>query len=118
MTKLTIKERHVEDVTILDMAGNVTVDGNTIILQTAIRRLLQEGHLQILLNLADIAYLDSSGLGELAAGHTILNRAGGQLKLLHLTPKVRDLLSITRLLTIFDVYEDESTAVNSFKAAT
>lgn len=118
MTKLTIKERQIENVTVLDLDGNLTTDGSTLMLQTAIRRLLEEERLQIILNLAGVAYADSSGLGELASSYTALNKVGGKLKLLRPTPKVRDLLSITMLLQIFDVHEDEQTALASFKTAT
>jgi anti-sigma B factor antagonist len=84
-------------------------------LQNAIRRLLKEGQNQILLNLAHVAYIDSSGLGELIAGHIALCKSGGQMKLLHLTQRVSELMTITKLLTVFDAYEDEAAALDSFK---
>ncbi|MFN2455525.1 MAG: STAS domain-containing protein [Pyrinomonadaceae bacterium] len=115
MTKLDIKESHVGNITILELNGDVTVDGSTAILQTAMQRLLKEGHIQVLLNLASIDYVDSRGLGELVASHTLLNNAGGQIKLLHLPAKVRELMDITMLLPIFDVYEDEESALESFR---
>ena len=84
-------------------------------LRTAIRRLLEEGKKRILLNLAGISYVDSSGIGELVSSYTAINKEGGQLKLLNLTQKIQDLLTITKLLTVFDVYDSEADALNSFK---
>jgi len=84
-------------------------------LRAAIRRLLEEGKKRILLNLAGISYVDSSGIGELVSSYTAINKEGGQLKLLNLTQKIQDLLTITKLLTVFDVYDSEADALNSFK---
>jgi anti-sigma B factor antagonist len=84
-------------------------------LRTAIRRLLEEGKKRILLNLSGVGYIDSSGIGELVSSYTAINKEGGQLKLLNLTQKLQDLLTITKLLTVFDVYESEADALNSFK---
>ena len=87
-------------------------------LQKSLRRLSDEGQKQILLNLAQAAHIDSSGLGELIAGHVALCKSGGEIKLLHLTQRVRELMTITKLLTVFDVYENESEALDSFKTFT
>ena len=115
MTDVKISERQTGDVTVLDLGGKITIGEGNVSLRTAIRRLTEEGKKKVLLNLAQVGYVDSSGVGELVAGFTTLKREGGQLKLLNLTGKIRDLLAITKLLTVFDVYEDEAAAVNSFK---
>ena len=115
MTNLDIKKRRVGNITVLDMDGEVRIGGSNIALHDAIRRLLEEGRNQILLNLAGVAYIDSSGLGELISSHITLTKAGGQIKLLHLTHRLRELMTITKLLTVFDVYEIESEALDSFK---
>jgi anti-sigma B factor antagonist len=114
MAELNIKERQAGDVTILDMDGKVTIGEGSVALRTAIRRLLEESKKKILLNLSGVGYIDSSGIGELVSSYTAINKEQGQLKLLNLTQKLRDLLAITKLLTVFDVYEDESEALNSF----
>ena len=115
MAELNINERQAGDVTVLDMSGKITIGEGSVSLRTAIRRLLEEGKKRILLNLASISYIDSSGIGELVSSYTAINKEGGQLKLLNLTQKIQDLLTITKLLTVFDVYESESEALNSFK---
>ena len=115
MAELNISERHVGDVTILDMDGKITIGEGSVALRTAIRRLLEEGKKQILLNLAKVGYIDSSGIGELVSSYTAINKEGGELKLLNLTQKLQDLLTITKLLTVFDVYESEEEALASFK---
>lgn len=114
MTNLRITERRVGDVTILDLDGEVRIDGGSVVLQKAIRSLLEGGRNLVLLNLAGVAYIDSSGLGELIAGHVSLDKSGGRIKLLHLTRRLRELMVITKLLTVFDVFEDESEALASF----
>ena len=115
MAELNISERQVGDVTILDLDGQVTIGEGSVALRTAIRRLLEEGKKKILLNLAKVGYIDSSGIGELVSSYTAINKEGGQLKLLNLTQKLQDLLTITKLLTVFDVYESEEEALASFK---
>ena len=115
MAELNIRERQAGDVTILDMEGKITIGEGSVAVRSAVRRLLEEGKKKILLNLAAVGYVDSSGIGELVSSFTTINREGGQLKLLNLTQKIQDLLAITKLLTVFDVYEDESAALNSFK---
>src|SRR5215210_5660810 len=115
MAELDIKERQAGDVTILDMDGKITIGEGSVALRGAVRRLIEEGKKKILLNLSNVGYVDSSGIGELVSSYTTVNREGGQLKLLNLTQKIRDLLAITKLLTVFDTYDDEASALNSFK---
>ena len=115
MAELNINERQAGDVTVLDMSGKITIGEGSVALRAAIRRLLEEGKKRILLNLAGISYVDSSGIGELVSSYTAINKEGGQLKLLNLTQKLQDLLTITKLLTVFDVYENEAEALNSYK---
>jgi anti-sigma B factor antagonist len=115
MAELNINERQAGDVTVLDMSGKITIGEGSVALRTAVRRLLEEGKKRILLNLAGISYVDSSGIGELVSSYTAINKEGGQLKLLNLTQKIQDLLTITKLLTVFDVYDSEAEALNSFK---
>ncbi|MEZ5429112.1 MAG: STAS domain-containing protein [Pyrinomonadaceae bacterium] len=114
MAELNISERQAGDVTILDMDGKVTIGEGSVALRNAIRRLLGEGKNKILLNLGNVGYIDSSGIGELVSSFTAVNKEGGTLKLLNLTEKIQDLLAITKLLTVFDVYEDEGEALSSF----
>jgi anti-sigma B factor antagonist len=115
MAELNIRERQAGDVTILDLEGKITIGEGSVSLRSAVRRLIEEGKKKILLNLSGVGYVDSSGIGELVSSYTTINREGGQLKLLKLTQKIRDLLTITKLLTVFDTYDDESEALNSFK---
>ncbi|HEX9919081.1 MAG TPA: STAS domain-containing protein, partial [Pyrinomonadaceae bacterium] len=103
------------DVTVLDMSGKITIGEGSVALRSAIRKLIEEGKKKILLNLSQVSYVDSSGIGEFVASFTAIGREGGQLKLLNLTQKIQDLLAITKLLTVFDTYDDESSALNSFK---
>jgi anti-sigma B factor antagonist len=114
MAELNISERHAGDVTILDMDGKITIGEGSVALRTAIRRLLEEGKKKILLNLAKVNYIDSSGIGELVSSYTAIGKESGQLKLLNLTQKLEDLLTITKLLTVFDVYDSEEEALASF----
>lgn len=115
MNNLNINDRQVGDVTILDIDGNLRIGEGSVVLGRAIRRLAETGQKQILLNLAHVTYIDSSGLGELVAAHVALSKSGGRIKLLHLTRRVRELMVITKLLTVFDAYENESAALDSFK---
>lgn len=115
MAELNISERQVGDVTVLDMDGKITIGEGSVALRTAIRRLLEEGKKKILLNLAKVGYIDSSGIGELVSSYTAINKEAGELKLLNLTQKLQDLLTITKLLTVFDVYESSEEALASYK---
>ena len=115
MAELDVRERQAGDVTILDMSGEVRIGEGSIALRDAIRKLSSEGKKKLLLNLGGVNYVDSSGIGELIANYTTVSRQGGQLKLLNLTDRIQNLLVITKLLTVFDVYEDEATALKSFE---
>ena len=114
MAELNIRERQAGDVTVLDMDGRITIGEGSVALRSAIRRLLEEGKKNILLNLAGVGYIDSSGIGELVSSYTAIKNQEGQLKLLSLTEKLRDLLTITKLLTVFDAYETEAEALSNF----
>ena len=115
MAELNISERQAGDVTVLDLGGKITIGEGSVSLRGAIKRLVEEGKTKILLNLGKVSYVDSSGIGELVSSFTTINREGGQLKLLNLSQKIQDLMTITKLHTVFDVYDDESTGLNSFK---
>jgi anti-sigma B factor antagonist len=115
MAELNISERQAGDITILDMDGKVTIGEGSVALRSAIRRLLGEGKSKILLNLGQVGYVDSSGIGELVSSFTAVNKEGGTLKLLNLTQKIQDLLAITKLLTVFDVFDNEGDALSSYK---
>jgi anti-sigma B factor antagonist len=101
-------------VTVVDLSGRITLGDGSALLRKTIRGLLQDERKKILLNLADVDYIDSSGIGELVSGFTAVKNQSGELKLLQLTKKVRDLLQITKLYTVFDIYSDENTAIRSF----
>lgn len=115
MAELNISERQAGDVTILDLDGKVTIGEGSVALRSAIRRLLGEGKNKILLNLGSVGYVDSSGIGELVSSFTAVNKEDGTLKLLNLTQKIQDLLAITKLLTVFDVFDNEGDALSSYK---
>ena len=102
-------------VTVVDMSGKISLGDGSALLRKLIRELLEEDRTLILLNLADVNYIDSSGIGELVSAFTTVKGRGGEMKLLSLTKKVHDLLQITRLFTVFEVFSEESTAVQSFK---
>jgi anti-sigma B factor antagonist len=114
---MKIKTRQVDGVTIMDCSGRITLGEGSVILRDAVRDLLSKGSKQILLNLGDVTYIDSSGIGELVSAYTTVKNQGGDLKLLNLTKKVHDLLQITKLYTVFDVKDDEASAVASFARA-
>ncbi|MFY9528604.1 MAG: STAS domain-containing protein [Candidatus Acidiferrales bacterium] len=106
--------REAGGVAVVDMSGRITLGEGSAALREMLRDLLANGHNKIVLNLADVDYIDSSGIGELVSGFTTTRNAGGELKLLHLTKKVHDLLQITKLYTVFDVHSDERAAISSF----
>ncbi len=106
--------RLVDGVTILDLSGRITLGEGSVTLRDAVKEVLSKGSKKILLNLGDVDYIDSSGLGELVSAYTSVKNAGGELKLLQLTKKVHDLLQITKLYTVFDVKDDEASAIGSF----
>ena len=113
--QLEIRERTVDDVTILEMTGKITIGDGSVQLRDAVSRLLDAGRNRIILNLGGVTYVDSSGIGELVSRFTTTKNSGGKLKLLNLTKKIKDLLMITKLLTVFEIYEDEQTALESFQ---
>lgn len=115
MENLNITERHYKSVTILDLAGKIRLGEGNVKLRATLRQMMAEGKMHILLNLAEVSHIDSSGLGELVAGFVSLRKSGGELKLLHLNQRVRELMVITKLLTVFDVFENEQDAVASFQ---
>jgi anti-sigma B factor antagonist len=115
MAGLVLTTRDDGPITLVDMSGRISLGEGSALLRKTIRDLLDSGRTKIVLNLGDINYIDSSGIGELVSGFTAVRNRGGELKLLHLTKKVHDLLQITKLFTVFDVYSDERTAVRSFE---
>ena len=115
MAELDLKERQAGDVTILDLSGEVRIGDSSVALRDSIRSLADQGKKKLLLNLAGVKYIDSSGIGELIANYTTVKRGGGQLKLLNLTDRVQNLLVITKLLTVFDAYDNEAEALKSFE---
>ena len=115
MAHVTINEREVGGVTVLDLSGKITIGEGSVQLREAVRNLLERGKKQVLINLAGVDYVDSSGIGELVSCYTTTKNQGGQLKLLNLTKKIKDLLSITKLLTVFETYDQESDAIKSYQ---
>ncbi len=111
---MTITTREVSHVTIVDINGRITLGDETGLLRDTVRNLIAQGKKKIVLNLANVDYVDSSGVGELVSSFTTVRNAGGELKLLNLTKKVQDVLYVTKLYTVFDVKDDEFTAVKSF----
>ena len=107
--------RQIGDVTIVDFSGKITLGEGSATLRKTIRDLTEGGDKKILLSLYDVDYIDSSGIGELVSAYTTVRNAGGELKLLHLTKRVHDILQITRLFTVFDVQTEETAAVRAFK---
>ena len=106
--------RQVNGVTIVDLSGRITLGEGSVVLRDTVKDLLGKGQKKILLNLGDVSYIDSSGIGELVSAFTSVRNQGGELKLLHLTKKVHDLLQITKLYTVFDVKDDEAGAIAAF----
>jgi anti-sigma B factor antagonist len=115
VSSVKIATRQVDGVTVLDVSGRITLGEGSVQLRDAVRDLLSKGQKHILLNLGDVNYIDSSGIGELVSAFTTVKNQGGELKLLNLTRKVHDLLQITKLYTVFDVKDDEASAIASFK---
>ena len=107
--------RQVDSVMVVDVSGRITLGEGCSQLRELIRDQLGKGNKQVLINLADVTYIDSSGIGELVSAYTAVSNQGGQLKLLNLTKKVHDLLQITKLYTVFDIHNDEAKAISSFE---
>jgi anti-sigma B factor antagonist len=112
---LKADNRQVDGVAVVDLSGRIVLGEATTTLREVLQKLASQGQKKILLNLSEVSYIDSSGLGALVSGYTTITGQSGQLKLLNLTAKVKDLLQITKLLTVFEVFTDETTAVRSFK---
>jgi anti-sigma B factor antagonist len=113
---MQIDERIVNNVTILDLKGKMTLGEGDELLKDKINSLVQQDRKQLILNLEGVPYIDSAGLGEIVRTYTTVSRQGGKLKLLHLTKRIQDLLAITKLLTVFETYDNEPDAVKSFGA--
>jgi anti-sigma B factor antagonist len=111
---MQIEERVVNDVTILDLKGKITLGDGDEVLKDKINSLVLQNRRRILLNLADVPYIDSAGLGEVVRTYTTVSRQGGQLKLVNLTKRITDLLSITKLLTVFETFDSEAEALKSY----
>ena len=111
---MKVSTRQVDGVVVMDMSGRITLGEGCVVLRDAVRELLSKGNKKILANLAEVNYIDSSGIGELVSAFTTVKNQGGELKLLNLTKKVHDLLQITKLYTVFDVKDNEATAIKSF----
>ena len=115
---MQISERTVGDVVIVDVSGKVTLgDGGDVVLKDKMRSLVQQGQKKVLLNLGDVSYVDSAGLGEIVQAYATVNKNGGTLKLLNVTKRIKDLLSITKLLTVFECHDNEAEAIKSFGPA-
>ncbi|MCU1271830.1 MAG: anti sigma b factor antagonist RsbV [Acidobacteriaceae bacterium] len=112
---LKVSTRQVDGVSIVDCSGRITLGEGSVVLRDTVKDLLGKGQKKILLNLGDVNYIDSSGIGELVSAYTTAKNQGGELKLLKLTKKVHDLLQITKLYTVFDVKDDETAAVKAFR---
>ena len=114
---MQIDERMVGDVVLLDLKGKISLGEGDELLKDKVNSLVNQGHKKIVLNLADVPYIDSAGLGEVVRTYTTVSRQGGSLKLLNLTKRITDLLSITKLLTVFETFDAETEAVRSFSAS-
>lgn len=112
---LRATHRDAGETTVVELGGRIILGEGSALLRKTVRGLLEENRKRLVLNLADVDYIDSSGIGELVSAYTAVKNRGGELKLLHLTKKVHDLLQLTKLYTVFDVYTDESAALRSFK---
>jgi anti-sigma B factor antagonist len=112
---VTVTTRQIGDVSVLDVSGRITLGEGSSVLRESLRECAGMKKARILLNLEDVSYIDSSGIGELVSGFTNIQEGGGQLKLLKLTKRVKDLLQITKLYTVFEVFDDEAQAIRSFQ---
>ena len=113
---MKIQERVLENVVVVDLKGKLTIGEGDELLREKINSLMQQGHTNLLLNLGEVPYVDSAGLGEIVRTFTTVKHQGGTLKLVNLTKRIKDLLTITKLLAVFDTYESEAEAVGSFKS--
>ncbi len=113
---MQIHQRSVGDVTVVDLSGKMTLGEGDELLRDKVNSLIQQGQKKIILNLSEVPYIDSAGLGEIVRTYTTVSRQGGSLKLLNLTKRIQDLLAITKLLTVFETFENEQDAIKSFGA--
>ena len=114
---MNIAERMIGDVVVVDVSGKITLgDGGDMVLKDKMRSLIQQGKTKILLNLGDVSYVDSAGLGEIVQAYGTVTKTGGALKLVNTTKRIKDLLAITKLLTVFETFDSEAEAVTSFSA--
>jgi anti-sigma B factor antagonist len=111
---MKLNVRQMGDISVVDVSGRIALGEATSELRNSLRELVSEGQKKILLNLGDVSYVDSTGIGELVGGYASVSNQGGQLKLLNLTKRVTDLLQITKLSTVFEVFDDEAAALRSF----
>jgi anti-sigma B factor antagonist len=109
-----LNTRQIGDVSVVDVAGRITLGEGSSALRDSVREMVSKGQKKLLLNLGEVSYIDSSGIGELVSAFTTVTNGGGQLKLLNLTKRVKDLLQITKLYTVFDVHDSEVNAIRSF----
>lgn len=117
MSTLAITDRQVDDIAILDLAGKITIGENNRHLHDSLKRLVAEGNRRVILNLAKVTFIDSTGLGEIVAGYSTLKTNGGSLKLINLPERVTDLMTITKLYTVFDIYGSEAEGIKGFEEA-
>jgi len=115
---MQIATRHIGDVAVLDISGRITLGEGNVMLREVVRELANKGHKQIVLNLGEVHYVDSSGIGELVKTHTTMRNQGGQLKLVNLNQRINDLLQVTRLSAVFDIAKDEAAALHSLAGDT
>ena len=113
---MAIKGRETDGITILDISGRITIGEGSVVLRDRVRDEIAAGRQRIIINLADVSYIDSSGLGELISAFTTAKNRGITLKLLNLTKRIHELMQITKLYTVFDVYDDEDAAITSFSS--
>ena len=112
---ITVTSRRLDDVVILDLKGRITIGEGSVVLREHIQKLLKADEKRFLLNLSEVNYIDSSGLGQMVSSYTAVRNKDGHLKLLNLTRRIKDLMQITKLLTVFDVFDDETAALKSFR---
>lgn len=112
---LTISQRHVGSITIVDLNGKITIGQGSAQFREAIRQLIEQEKPRLVLNFAGVNYVDSSGVGELVSAYTAINKQNGQLRLLHVPPRIKELLRITKLLSVFQLFDDEAAALQSFR---
>jgi len=116
--KMQTATRHIGDVAVLDISGRITLGEGNVALREIVRELADQGNKKVVLNLAEVQYIDSSGIGELVKTHTTIRNQGGQLKLINLNQRVNDLLQMTRLSAVFDIERDEASAIRSLRSGT